>query len=383
MRHPLRPAALLCAGIIAISGCERHPLESEALPPEAHLNRIAADEAEDGRLQDAESYTADFGVSVQEALRRMEIQEQVGELNGRLESLERATFAGLYLEHEPEFRVVARFTRDASATLGRYLAGTGLAAVVRPEPARHSLQQLQTRLEAANRATRGAGIRADGSLNVRENQAEIYVLPGRAAEARAAAQGRAQVIVVEHLAEPEHNTELHGGLHLSTCTSGFTVRNSSGARGISTSGHCGNTQSHNGYALTFRSERNGGSYDIQWHTRSGSTYPNHIWDGGKHRAITATRSRTNQSVGDYVCKYGKTTGYTCGNITTKSYCYDGACTWIRVAKAGVNLSEGGDSGGPWFNGGTAFGSHTLGMGDASAYMAINYISGISISVATN
>lgn len=34
-----------------------------------------------------------------------------------------------------------------------------------------------------------------------------------------------------------------GGLPLSTCTSGFAVRNSAGTRGILTAGHCGNSQS--------------------------------------------------------------------------------------------------------------------------------------------
>ena len=175
---------------------------------------------------------------------------------------------------------------------------------------------------------------------------------------------------------------MYGGLGISTCTTGFTVRNSAGARGVSTAGHCGNSQSLSGYALTFRGEAYSGSYDVQWHNASGHTYPNTIKVSTSTRSITATRSRGSQTVGSQVCKQGKTTGYTCGTISTTSYCASGACTWVRVAGNGTNLSEGGDSGGPWFSGNTAYGSHTYGIGDDSAYMPVDYFSGISMSIAT-
>lgn len=381
----LVPASLLLAAAV-LAACERAPSESVTAPeasdaPRQHVQPIAS--ADEALEQDAQSYAADQGVSIREAMRRMQLQQEIGELNARLEAGEPATFAGLYIEHSPRYRVVARFTRDGDRTLQRYVAGGPLAGVAQAEPAGVSLAQLQSRLEAAHRAMQRAGVAADGGLDLRANRAEIYVRPARAAAARAvlaSAPGQAEVVLAEHLAVPEHTDDLHGGLHLSTCTSGFTVKNSSGSRGITTSAHCGNTQSHDGKALNFRSERIGGSYDIQWHNRSGATFSPTFWSGSAHRSVTGTRSRSNQSVGDYVCKYGKTTGYTCGYIETKSYCYDGACTWIRVGRDGYNLSEGGDSGGPWFNSGTAFGSHTLGIGDDSAYMAVNYFSGISVSV---
>lgn len=380
----LVPVSFLLAATVLAAGCERAPSGSLTGPETPEASRSAS--AGDPLMEDALTYAADQGVGVAEAVRRLHLQEQIGELNARLQAAEPATFAGLYIEHSPRFRVVARFTRDGERTLQRHVAGGPLAGIAQAEPARVPLSQLQNRLEAAHHAMRRAGIGADGGLDLRANRAEVYVRPASAAAARAAlasAPGQAEVVPVEHLAEPEHTDDLHGGLHLSTCTSGFTVKNSSGSRGITTSAHCGNTQSHGGKALNFRSERLGGSYDIQWHNRSGATFSATFWSGSAHRTVTGTRSRSNQSVGDYVCKYGKTTGYTCGYIETTSYCYDGACTWIRVGRDGYNLSEGGDSGGPWFNSYTAYGSHTLGIGDDSAYMAVNYFGGLGVSVVTS
>lgn len=378
MHHRFRTPALLVAAVALTGACDRLP--SDAAVP-APASEARAEAVVDGVQQDAAVYAQDFGVSLQEGARRLQLQEAVGLLNARLTEEQAATFAGLSIEHTPEFHVVARFTRGGEATIRPYLS-PALAAVVRVEPARFTLQQLERRLEAGYNRVRGAGIQAAGGVDVRANRAEVHVLRGRAAAARGllGAEGAA-VVEVDHL--PQEEIAMYGGLTVSGCTSGFTVRNSAGTRGISTAGHCGNSQSLSGYALTLRGERYSGSYDIQWHNASGHTFPNTIKVSTSTRAITGQRNRTSQAVGSQVCKQGRTTGYTCGTIATVSYCASGACTWVRVNGNGSNLSEGGDSGGPWFSGSTAYGSHTYGMGNDSAYMPVDYFSGISVSIATS
>lgn len=58
----------------------------------------------------------------------------------------------------------------------------------------------------------------------------------------------------------------HGGEAISSCTSGFGTKTSSGTRGISTAGHCGNSQTDDGSSLTYKSEYRGTHGDFQWHT---------------------------------------------------------------------------------------------------------------------
>lgn len=378
MHQRFRIPALLAATMAFTAACDRLPSDAAVPTPDGEARSEAV---VDALQQDAAAYAATFGVSAQEGARRLQLQEAVDALNARLTAEQGATFAGLSIEHAPSFHVVARFTRKGEETIRPYLSPE-LAQVVRVEPARFTLQQLERRLEASYHRVRENGIPAAGAVDVRANRAEVHVLAGRSAAARAVlATGEAAVVEVAHL--PKEEINMYGGLNVSGCTSGFTVRNSAGTRGISTAGHCGNSQSLGGYALTLRGEAYSGSYDIQWHNASGHTYPNTIKVGGGTRAITATRSRTSQTVGSQVCKQGMTTGYTCGTIATISYCASGACTWVQVSGNGTNLSEGGDSGGPWFSGNTAYGSHTYGMGNDSAYMPINYVSGISVTVATS
>jgi hypothetical protein len=377
--HPrFRTPALLVATIALTAACDRLPSDA-ALPTASGESR--AEGVVDGIQQDAAVYASTFGVSPQEGARRLQLQEAVDALNARLTEEQAATFAGLSIEHAPEFHVVARFTRNGEETIRPYLS-PALAQVVRVEPARFTLQQLERRLEAGYNRVRNSGIPSAGAVDVRANRAEVHVLRGRSSQARAVL-GAVEAAVVEVDDLPKEEINMYGGLNVTGCTSGFTVRNSAGTRGISTAGHCGNSQSLGGYALTLRGESYSGSYDIQWHNASGHTYPNTIKVSSSTRAITGTRSRTSQTVGSQVCKQGMTTGYTCGTINTISYCASGACTWVRVAGNGTNLSEGGDSGGPWFSGNTAYGSHTYGIGNDSAYMPVNYFSGISVTIATS
>jgi hypothetical protein len=378
MIHRFRTPALLAAVMALTAACDRLP--SDAAVP-APAGETLAENVIDGVAQDAALYASTFGVSVQQGERRLRLQEAIDALNARLTEEQAATFAGLTIEHTPEFHAVARFTRKGEETIRPYLS-PALAQVVRVEPARFSLQQLERRLAASYSRVRGSGTPAAGAIDVRANRAEVHVLRGRSASARAAVSaGEATIVEVDQL--PQEEISMYGGLSITGCTSGFTVRNSAGTRGVSTAGHCGNSQTLSGVALTFRGEAYSGSYDVQWHNASGHTYPNTIKVSTATRAITSTRARSSQTVGSQVCKQGRTTGYTCGTISTTSYCASGACTWVRVAGNGTNLSEGGDSGGPWFSGNTAYGSHTYGIGNDSAYMPIDYFSGISVSIATS
>jgi hypothetical protein len=105
--------------------------------------------------------------------------------------------------------------------------------------------------------------------------------------------------------------------------------------------------------------------------------------------ITARKQRSEQTRDAFVAKYGVATGYTWGYIRSKNYRFPEVNnpneTFIRVHRSGVDLSSAGDSGAPWFSGGTAYGIHVGcatekdGCYDA-VYMAVNYTQGIGVRV---
>lgn len=385
-----------------------------AAPSAAQTEAVPGD---DPLVQDAAQYAATYEVDLEEALRRLRLQPAIGKLEAELAAREPATFAGIWIQHSPDYRMIVQHTPGGAARFrGRIEAKSlgELAGDLEQRTVRLSLKRLQAIQAAAHRVAKQQGILAESLINVAENRVELRTTaPGELTKAlgtaartskRAADLGlmeNVEVVAVEKLSGPQ--AYVTGGLPVIRCTTGFAVQ-SGGTLGVTTAGHCDNTQQHYGLSLPFAGEAWYGSSDIQWNTAPDLFVTNRIFDGVNdsttpyYRFITATKSRDEQVVGEFVCKYGVTTGQTCGTIDSKTFLprnengedlVPGATpTYIHVTGGSVNLSEGGDSGGPWFSGSTAYGTH-VGGGPGSGgtlndsfYMAIDYIAPLGVSVLT-
>jgi streptogrisin C len=343
-------------------------------------------------LEDAASYAADTGVSLDEALRRLRLQTEIGLLDETL-SIQEPSFAGLWIEHEPQYRLVVRF-KDPSAEkrLRARIVGTPLEGMVETRPAAASLAQLEQRRTAALQRVRHLRFAVDSDINIQENRVELHSERGPSLRAAIAAERaplpeRVEIIAVPSLAKP---AVLRGGDgDPGYCTGGFTVRHIySGWVGISTAAHCGNVQSFQGVALPFVNEAFYDSADVQWHSACGYMDVSPEFNSGLgYRTCVGARGRADQTVGTYVCKWGTTTGRTCGYIQSRhaepSYVPNSDDTFVRVNGYGAILSAPGDSGGPWFLENIAYGINSGAYSDGDAiYMPINYLDRLGISVLT-
>ncbi len=289
-----------------------------------------------------------------------------------------------------------QFISDDGKTISQYVTDNLLAQLIETRTVPISLEQLIATQGEILLAMEELGVRAESGIRISENMVELYVLKEDDIEnvlnrANIKLPPFVQIIEVDKLST--ETTDIFAGLSLSTCTSGFSVQNGSGTKGITTAGHCNSSQSYNGSNLPFQGAAYGGQYDFQWHTAPGFTVRNLAFDGSNNRYIYGTKHRDNQYVGEWVCAYGKVSGYRCGQISDKNfqphppgcyYCF--TSTFIRVHRDGVALGgQGGDSGGPWMYGNTAYGIHH-GKVDSNGdgiYMAINYVSYLGLTVLTN
>lgn len=344
-------------------------------------------------LEDAASYAKDTGVSLDEAVRRLRLQTEIGRFDEML-SVQEPSYAGLWIEHQRQYRLVVRF-QDPSAEgrLRSRIAGTPLAGmVVETRPAVVSLAKLKEHRATALKRLRQLGFAVDTDINVKENRVEIYSDKSQALRtaltaARATLPERVEMVAVPSLAKP---AVLRGGDGGSGCTGGFTVRSTdSSVLGISTAGHCGNVQSFQGLALPFQSEIFYDAGDVQWHSACGYIDVSNEFNSGLgYRACTGARLRSQQAIGTYVCKWGTTTGRTCGYIQSRTYnpSYipgNGEDSFIRVNGYGATLTAPGDSGGPWFVENLAYGITSGSISDGDAiYMAIDYFGWVGAAVLT-
>ena len=354
---------------------------------------------------DAQSYASDYDVTVEEARRRLNLQASVGSLDEELAANESATFAGLWIEHQPNFRIIALFINDGAATVRRYITDGPLDGLVEVRAADATLNDLVAAQNEAMTKVSDLNVRVESLIDVKTNRVKMLVveremLDTLLTERDVQLPSQVDIVTVSQLSQ--ETIDLFAGLELDSpdgnCTSGFSVLHSDGTKGITTAAHCTGNHSFDGKALSFRDGRLGAHYDVKWYEgHSDHTLRGLMKDGPNNRYVYGTKSRSQQAVGEYVCRYGVRTGAGCGEIYSKNVqptgqqgCKAGctfSATFVLVEKTSGNLAVGGDSGGPWFSGNTAYGimrsrgtapDGTVG----EVYMPINYISVLDVSVIT-
>ena len=129
----------------------------------------------DPASREAEGYAAHHGVSLEEAQNRFTLQRLAGELNAVLSDREGRTFAGLWIEHTPQFRVVVQFTRDAQETVARHIQNDDLAEVLEVRTADVSLAELSEAQSAAMEAIGSANIPIEFGIDIKAGRVKVYV----------------------------------------------------------------------------------------------------------------------------------------------------------------------------------------------------------------
>lgn len=302
---------------------------------------------------DAQAYATAMGISKREALRRLLLQPKIGELQLQLIQNEPESFAGLYIQNTPQYRVIVLFTRNGAKTIQQYIAGGPLEGIVDVKLAQASLATLETEQNRVMALTRRLKLPAHTGRNVADNVVEVYVRDTGQFTSAIKEVGETlspSVRLVRANVELRNVADLYGGLRLETaggvCTSGFSVKKSStGKRGIATAGHCDPPIRYSGVELNMGGRINQGAYDVAWYKATGFTVRNVIFGGSGTRSITYARIRSLQTVGAGVCKYGITSHYSCGQVVDNA--------WDGVNVRTSYFVNGGDSGGPNFYGNEA------------------------------
>lgn len=180
------------------------------------------------------------------------------------------------------------------------------------------------------------------------------------------------------------------------CTTGFAVKHAiTGVKGVLTAGHCFNDATYTNYPVPpeilptvivpteMVMEAWGGTVDFQWHTFPPGQPVTSAYCVSFTDCSNVVIYGTTPTVGRTVCHMGRTTGKSCGTVTSVEYEFTGVCPnenqatcpsgfWTRVE--GPNLAcAGGDSGGPVFNGYNAFGLAKAALGTGTLPGGCNFM----------
>jgi hypothetical protein len=355
--------------------------------------RIESAMASDFEDPDLLWYAAQYNVTLAEAEQRTQLVAEAGALEAALETAEPEGFGGLFVDHDPEFRIVVLLAGELRASLEDYIA-EDLRRYLTVQRADSSLETLMA--SAGQIRSIEDVVPFDVGVNIRLNRVEIYAVSRAALDSYFADRMRQVpegVAVIEVLSQIRPAAiDIWAGLTPSSgCSIGYSVQSQFGTKGILSAGHCNNALAYQNVSLIYVNENWSGSNDEQWFRSLSFNYLPRVQKGGTSYLVQSTTNRTNQVVGAPVCKMGKTTGYVCGTIVNKSiapgYIPNAQPTFIQATANGTDMSSGGDSGGPVFWSSSAYG---LVSGENCfitcwdlIYVAINYAtSGLGVTVLT-
>jgi hypothetical protein len=318
------------------------------------------------RSTEVVAYASAHAVSTREALRRLMLQDEVGLLEEGVLARTDSEYAGVWIEHDPEFRVVVATSGPKSrmeAAVGS-LARTKLDGLTIVHSVQHSLRELEAAQVAISKLSDVLEIST--AIDVMSNRVVAYASSAEAVAALRSADLPVSVQVEDELFVSRPAADAYAGQLLGSngCTSGFTLvytTTNPDTYSTTTAGHCGNTGTLNGVSINYTSEIFAGHYDIQWGSVKTLTPRNWMRVGtGTVRTVTGRTPAINQAVGAIVCKYGNTTKQTCGKLISKGF----DPSWVpgqgngfhQVSPdGGPDMVNGGDSGGPVYKDHSAWG----------------------------
>ena len=328
--------------------------------------------------EDAVQYAGQFGVTADEALRRLRAQQASAAVTDAIAQEFASRLAGISIEHSPVYRIVVLLTGgepvpDRSADGVPVVFRTGAKATHAEALAalRKHLIDFRTDLPGA----RGAGYdQRTGEVVLLVTRADADRLGLNAIKARAEQVSGVPVRVVIN-ALIDANMAVAGGGRVegvssvtgrrSLCTTAFVVTDGS-RTGIATAAHCPDELTYadidgSTSPLPFIGQWGLAYQDVQINLSDQAQEPVFYSNrgAGTLRRLVSWRNAASTRAGEFVCHYGESSGYSCATVELTDYAPPGALcggpcfpNWITVK--GPNCIPG-DSGGPVFSGGVAYG----------------------------
>jgi hypothetical protein len=345
----------------------------------------------------------EYNISLADAVRRIGLQDKISDVISQLQSGSDPEFAGVWIQHQPAFRLVIAYTNPSEAKLASLTMDPEVRSLVElrslPRSRRAMLAEQDRVLAALPRtlslvsyiedATGRVIVRVASdtvaaqarSLLTAASLSGVPVQVGPVPEPFAAPRGVQPGDYIDGGHHYYGTNQVPGGLTAAqeeqyrACSFAFPAMLGT-TQGILTSGHCnpgspaGTTGTGYWHAInshwvelpapTIARWAYGTKYDYQFHETTGYDapvafvyYANKSAEPGfgqwGHLSVYNQIGYYGQASGMVACKSGWRTGVTCASIRNGAYTYNGARGWIELYRSsGAHLGNHGDSGGAVF-----------------------------------
>ncbi len=116
------------------------------------------------------------GIAVEEAQLRNSIEGHARVLQNSLRRSESEKFAGLWIQREPEYRIVVALTSGGTNSVAKYIETDSLAQSVEVRTVKYSIVELQNIRQETDEVLSEAGVGRASGISFQDNQI-VYYLP--------------------------------------------------------------------------------------------------------------------------------------------------------------------------------------------------------------
>lgn len=378
----MRPLVVLLAGASILmaapaTGASPTPSASEFAP--LQIGDGVEQSPEEALAQDLGLVAKAKGWTVEEAAADHHAAERIGQIAERVAKERPSAYVGAALSEQPRGAPTLYIKGPADQFIQDLVRASDIEVVIADNQP-FSFDELETRKLRVHHALEALGFRyVATSVNITGGgviPAGVTLetgLPSRVEDVLAAlpADVRSSVELTINDAPIVTDDWAFGGMWVldggvNECTSGWSVKSRVDfSWGITTAGHCRgidqvNHPGHGLHDLTFKNQHEGQWGDIEWHWSNVLEPDDFYADAVTIRDVFNVEPRANIAVNEPVCLYGRSTNFR--NCTLEVQDVSQACTNEgvfndRLVMMNGVAGKGGDSGGGWSFGGTAFGSH--------------------------
>jgi hypothetical protein len=130
---------------------------------------------ESALVRDAASYAEAEGIPLEDAVRRLEFQETIGEIQPALMADLSDSYGGLWIEHQPEYRIVIALTEGDRSTIASYIEGKAWVEFVEVREVQYSMEELQQAHAVASSAAHAVNVSITSLVDIVNNRVEVIV----------------------------------------------------------------------------------------------------------------------------------------------------------------------------------------------------------------
>lgn len=364
-------SAIVCTALLAPAAAVQAKDDLE--PVEPVVSQTDAEALEEDLALTAEA----LGWTVAEARAQYEAGEAVEVVARAVYAKAPETFVGSILSEEPG-GTPSLLVKGPAPSWATSLASAGEVAVQIVDEQPYSYAELLDLNDRLTDSLLGLGytqFSTGEDIKVGVVVAEVQAVPGlKSSSAELESQLPAdlaagvQLTVTDKVSSGfEH---AYGGARVrnddvAKCTSGWTVINGNGTTGVTTAGHCTGINQidevgEGRWALAHQQEHQGRYGDVEWHTSSHSELAKFYSSYSTLRNTNDIEVVVDMSLNESVCLYGRSSNdRDCSSrIMSRSWnCTIDGHVIRQMVRTNKDIGMGGDSGGGWSNGNTAYGSH--------------------------